>query len=234
MKRILSLILVAAIAFSMCAVAFADGEVQTTFEDQGFVFTHCDDGVAIVGTTENCDYSKVIKKVFGKYDVVAIGPGAFANLGITCRIVIPETVRTIGENAYMGNNPEKIVIYTNVESIGANAFKDCEIGETSFMGTEKQFEKVAVGEGNEALFKNANYLSKQVVGEQMRSESLKKFGEAFFLCIESIVFYPIYLPVSFFFPIALVGSIIGPVIGIINFFKVSAESFETFFGSFNI
>ena len=233
MKKLLSLLLAAAIAFSMCAVAFAEGEVQT-FEDQGFVFTDYDDGVAIVGTTENCDYSRVIKKVFGKYDVVAIGPNAFANLGITGKIVIPETVRIIGENAYTGNNPQSITIYANVESIGANAFKDCEIGETYFMGTEKQFEKVIVGEGNEALFKNASYLSKQTVGEQMRSEALKSFGEAFFLALESVVLYPIYLPLSFFFPIALVGSIIGPAIGIVNFFKVSAKSFETFFGSFNI
>lgn len=233
MKRLLSLILAAAIAFSMCAVAFAEVEVQT-FEDQGFVFTNYEDGVAIVGTTEDCDYSRVIKKVFGKYDVVAIGPNAFANLGITGEIVIPETVRTIGENAYMGNNPLTVTIYKNVESIGANAFKDCKIGKTYFMGTEKQFEHLDVGEGNEALFETTSYMSKQFVGEQMRSEALKSFGEAFFLAVESIVLYPIYLPISFFFPIALVASIIGPVIGIVNLFKVSAKSFETFFGSFNV
>ncbi len=233
MKRLLSLILAVAIAFSMFAVAYAENDPKP-FEDRGVIFVREGDGVAIVGTTEEYDCSREIKKVHGKYDVVAIGPNAFANLGITGEIVIPETVRTIGENAYMGNNPLTVTIYKNVESIGANAFKDCEIGKTFFMGTEKQFEHLAVGEGNEALFKNTSYMSKQFVGEQMRSEALKSFAEAFFLCIESIVLYPIYLPISFFFPIALVGSALGPVIGIVNLFKVSAKSFETFFGSFNI
>ncbi len=233
MKRLLSLILAAVIAFSVCAVAYAEDGIKT-FEDRGLVLVLDGDGVAIVGTTEDYDCSREIKKVHGKYDVVAIGPDAFANLGITCRTVIPETVRTIGENAYMGNNPEKVVIYPNVESIGTNAFKDCEIGETCFMGTEKQFEKVVIGEGNEALFANASYLSKQTVGEQMKKEALSSFGEAFFLAIEAIVLYPIYVPACFFLPIALPAAIIGPAIAVVNFFKVSTKSFETFFGSFNV
>lgn len=233
MKRLLSLILAAAIAFSMCAVAYAESEMQT-FEDRGLVFTRDGDGVAIVGATEDYDCSRVIKKVYGKYDVVAIGPNAFANLGITGEIVIPETVKTIGEYAFTGNNPLTVTIYKNVESIGANAFKDCEIGKTYFMGTEKQFEHINVGEGNEALFKNTSYMSKQFVGEQMRKEALSGFGEALLLALEAVVLYPIYVPACFFLPIALPAAIIGPAIGIVNFFKVSAKSFETFFGSFDI
>lgn len=233
MKKLLSLILAVATAFSLCAVAFAEGETET-FENRGFVLTLDGSEATIVGVTKDFVYSDIIEKANGQYDVVAIGPNAFANLGITGEIAIPETVRTIGENAFAGNNPREVTLYPNLENIGANAFKDCEIGKTYFMGTEKQFAHLNVGEGNEALFANTSYMSKQFVGEQMRNEALYNFGEAFLVAIGGIVLYPIYLPVSVLMPLVLPFSVIAPITGIINLFVVMGESFETFFGSFNV
>ena len=70
---------------------------------------------------------------------IAIGDYAFANCTGITEITIPETVKTIGKNAFEGIKIEKLSIPMSVESIGRNAFANIEKMKIEYPGTMKEW-----------------------------------------------------------------------------------------------
>lgn len=62
-----------------------------------------------------------------------------------------QDVTAIAENTFRNSGLKKIQFSGNVTSIGANAFQGCELEDVYFLGTQAQWDALAVGDGNTAL-----------------------------------------------------------------------------------
>lgn len=68
---------------------------------------------------------KSLKRIVLPETIESIGARAFYNCNALESLTIPEAVKTIGAEAFVGCPFSSIVIPNNVESIGHNAFQDC-------------------------------------------------------------------------------------------------------------
>ena len=83
------------------------------------------------GKSKTEDFTAVIPSIYHGKKVVAVSANAFYtgsnNIGYPVAVVaIPDTVTTIGENAFRGTKLTTVTIPENVESIGESAFHMCE------------------------------------------------------------------------------------------------------------
>ncbi|MCL1931072.1 MAG: leucine-rich repeat domain-containing protein [Treponema sp.] len=75
-----------------------------------------------VGTDKRC----VVPEAIGGVPVAAIGggyPGAFTGNKIVTQVVLPPSVVSIGDRAFMNSSLEYITVQGKLKSIGANAFE---------------------------------------------------------------------------------------------------------------
>lgn len=70
------------------------------------------------------DSTLYIPEKIGKRKVVALDEGACAYLGVT-KIVVPSSIRSIGEQCFACSSVESIVLSEGVQKIGATAFGSC-------------------------------------------------------------------------------------------------------------
>lgn len=83
-----------------------------------------DDGISILGMTEECETLVIPAEIDGK-PVVAIDSGAFANCLFTA-IQLPDTLESIGNNAFINcKSLGSISIPEGVKLIGERAFEKC-------------------------------------------------------------------------------------------------------------
>ncbi|MGN1120504.1 MAG: leucine-rich repeat protein [Oscillospiraceae bacterium] len=94
------------------------------FEENGFYYTVTDGNATITGYS-SAESNVTIPKTLGGYTVTSIGDDAFFWTDITS-VVIPDSVKTIGEDAFgLCESLESISIPNSVTSIGEGAFESC-------------------------------------------------------------------------------------------------------------
>lgn len=79
---------------------------------------------AIKGTNSNITEAE-IPDYFNNIKVTAIANSAFVDHEYLISVTIPNSVTTIGENAFRDSGLESVDIPNSVTSIGADTFKDC-------------------------------------------------------------------------------------------------------------
>lgn len=77
------------------------------------------------------------------------------------RILIPETVTSIGSGCFMNSGLETIVFGSNVESIGNYVFNNTEFTHVHYLGAQEQFEAIDINLADNELFAAAtvHYIS---------------------------------------------------------------------------
>lgn len=95
-----------------------------------FTYEIIEEEVKIIDCDESISGGIVVPDTIESYPVTVIGNGAFSNCISFTDIVLPDTVKTIENDAFGGCTSLKKVVASGVESIGENAFADCDILDT--------------------------------------------------------------------------------------------------------
>ncbi|MBQ8526820.1 MAG: leucine-rich repeat domain-containing protein [Clostridia bacterium] len=149
MKRIISLILCAAV-LSMCfSYTFLPPETVLAEAYGDFEYETGDSGITIT-SYGGSDIEVVVPSQIDGTDVVAIGDYAFMYSAVAS-ITLPSTLITIGESAFQGSELTEVVLPDSVTTVGSMAFFDCtnlasatlsylvsEIGESVFDGCSEE------------------------------------------------------------------------------------------------
>ena len=242
MKKLLSLILAAILAFSACVGASAqETEIipgvnapyatDSRMKMGGLYYKFIGGSEIMIIDTDDNMVLRIWDGISDNTYMTEIGPYAFADANIAESIEIPETVKAIGKNAFENRTQlKRLTIYPTMESIGENAFAGCKFDEVYFYGTEKQFENMTVADGNEALFENARYRSRAAVAREMRSEAGAALGEAFLLLLGSPIAV-IASPILMIWPFPALGlvGLAAPFIAIVNLGRALADFFDVLF-----
>ena len=119
--------------------------------DDVFEYTKNGSEAEITGYTGTEKDISIPSRISG-HTVTSIGSGAFMNSTVTS-VVIPNTVTSIGDQAFYGcTSLGKIDLNNNLKSVGLSAFKNCpDTMETTFYGSQKQFNQIAIESNNEPL-----------------------------------------------------------------------------------
>lgn len=241
MKKFLSFILSTVLIFTMCfAVNASDtpnenkpAASENVRKSDGYYYTLQNNKATIVGidpefkSTNNKRYVPSTLDKQYQFIVVAIGNYAYENTDMIDEIFIPDTVETIGEGAFKGSSIKSVELGYNVKSIGKDAFADCELESVLFKGTEKQFQNVQVGEGNEKLLEKITYSTKRQVTQRRFNALQTKAGENvefIFLALGSFLATPVAAVV--FPPIALLTLFYAPASAVASSYQIVAEFFE--------
>lgn len=123
MKKILSVVLLICLAFSMLVVTTACSGAS-----KGLEFELSEDGTSyiVVGRGSCNDTELVIPKKHEKLPVTAIANEAFKSWTELTSVTIPGSVKTIGDKAFaFCAGITEIKVENGVESIGAEAFRGC-------------------------------------------------------------------------------------------------------------
>lgn len=240
MKKFLSVLLSITLIFTMSfAVNASDismgnelSAIENAQKSHGYYYTVEGGKATIVGidpefkTSTNRRSVPSIVGINNNITVVAIGDYAYENTDMLDNIYIPDTVETIGEGAFKGSSIKNIEFGYNVKSICKNAFADCELESVHFKGTEKQFQNIQVGEGNEELLEKITYSTKRQVTQRRFNALQTKAGENVefsFLSLAAIFIWPVTLLV---FPPAAIIGVVAPASAIYRTFQIVAEFFE--------
>lgn len=119
------------------------------------------EGVTTIGESAfHCCYS--LNAVVIPETVISIGKSAFENCDSLTSIIIPEGITTIGESAFSScSYLTAVSLSDNLTDIEDNAFDGCcVLDDVYYAGTEKEWDKINIGENNEALIEsifNYNY-----------------------------------------------------------------------------
>ena len=137
MKRLLSLVLVLVIVFTLLPVAaFADTVASGTCGDN-LSWTLDSNGILVInGTGDMTNYSydpapwdsqsSSIKSVVISDGVTSIGDWAFFNCSSLTSVTIPDSITSIGSWAFAGcSSLTSVSIPSSITSIGNSAFRDC-------------------------------------------------------------------------------------------------------------
>lgn len=109
------------------------------------------------GTFEMC---LILSDVtLSKTNIKQIGSRAFAGCEYLETATLPETLETVGEGAFEEcGNLQSLIIGKNTGAIADNAFAKCyNLRNVYYMGTKDEFEKIAIGSGNETMFNFDTY-----------------------------------------------------------------------------
>ena len=119
---------------------------------EGFTFAANTDGsYTLTGIGTCTDTTLVIPATYLGQPVTAIGEGAFAGKDI-CRIVLTDSVKTIGASAFEGcTSLEAIEIGTGLASVAENAFAGCGAITVYYGGRAAGWGAIEMAAGNTAL-----------------------------------------------------------------------------------
>ena len=111
-----------------------------------------ENGEATIVFANPHNYNVTIPSEVDGYPVVAIAENAYDGVSLYDLISIPSSVRRIDARAFAGARINGyLIIYQELEEIGEEAFKGADIEKIYFAGTEKQFSKINIADGNENL-----------------------------------------------------------------------------------
>ena len=93
------------------------------------------------------------KATLSKTNIKRIGVRAFAYCEYLETVTLPDTLETVGEEAFNWcNNLQTVIMGKNTVNIAKNAFSKCHnLRSIYYMGTQEEFGKVVIEEGNERL-----------------------------------------------------------------------------------
>ncbi len=99
------------------------------------------------------------KVSLSKTKIKNIGTRAFANCEYLETVTLPDTLETVGEEAFKWcSNLQSVIIGKKTVNIAENAFSNCNnLHNVYYMGTQEEFEKIAIDEGNERISSAVHY-----------------------------------------------------------------------------
>lgn len=161
----------------------ADIPEKDTYFDENYYYTLENDEATIVWANPY-NGNVTIPSEVGGYPVVAISENAYEGVGLYDYITIPESVKRIEARAFAkAHISGDLYIYQNLEEIGEEAFKDANINNVYFAGTEEEFSKINIADGNESFLEaKINYkydFSKKMFESSI--ESMLSGSGSFFL-----------------------------------------------------
>ena len=143
-----------------------------------FVQRQAGDGYSVTGIESLDNKDIIIPEVYNNLPVVEISAKAFSNIGITS-VVIPDSVKSMGESAFFRSDYLKsVVIGNSVSSISNKAFQQCYRLESVVIGS-------SVTSIGESAFSQCGKLTSIII-----PDSVQNIGYcAFFSCekLESVV-----------------------------------------------
>ncbi len=130
MKRFLALIILAAMALTLCSCGDKNAVTPTdaTHKNGAFEYTVMADGTAKITKYSSADkvVTLDIPSVLDKYSVTVIGKGAFAGVQNVTVINAPDRLVKIEDEAFFKSGIMKVFMHTSIlTSIGARAFAEC-------------------------------------------------------------------------------------------------------------
>ena len=149
MKRLTAVLAsVALVLLSVSGMAI-NASALTTID--GIVFTL--DGNSAVVTDYTGSASQVtIPDTLGGKAVTAVADNAFDRNTTVTSVILPASVRTIGECAFYGCSALESVTLGGAKEIGYFAFQGCEaLSEVVYCGTQTAWEAVVIASGNDVL-----------------------------------------------------------------------------------
>ncbi len=99
------------------------------------------------------------KVSLSKTKIKSIGTRAFANCEYLETVTLPDTLETVGEEAFKWcSNLQSVIIGKSTINIGKNAFSNCyNLRNVYYMGTQEEFGKIAIAEGNDRIASSVIY-----------------------------------------------------------------------------
>ena len=113
----------------MCFLLFSMLLVSCNRDSEGFVFEENESTATVIGYKGRNEHITIPSTYNGK-PVTAIGDSAFdknENKRVIKSVVIPNTIKTIGNFAFFGCELTSIIIPKNVTYLGRGAFSFCEL-----------------------------------------------------------------------------------------------------------
>ena len=102
-----------------CGEKFFNGHLEYRWDDRGM------EGYSCVGFGTVTDTDIVIPSEYAGFPVTSIGPSAFKYCSSLTSVTIPNSVTSIGSDAFAGCGLTSITIPNSVTSIGSDAFEGC-------------------------------------------------------------------------------------------------------------
>lgn len=135
----------------------ADTPEENTYFYEYYTYTLENDEATIIRANPYNGNVTIPSEVDG-YPVVAIAENAYEGVGLYDYITIPESVKRIAPRAFAKAHIHgDLYIYHNLEVIGEEAFKDADIDNVYFAGTEEEFGKINIDSGNESILEAEMY-----------------------------------------------------------------------------
>ena len=148
-----------------CLVDVRNGSIVLSIANNDFIST--DTAIYTIG--ESAFYGTTITDIFIPKNIKRIEFSAFSACRHLENVIIEEGVETISQYAFSYcDSIETLVIPCSITTIDKNAFKDANIQNVYYLGTETEWNNISiVSEGNEALVSaNINYDSNGIVDEE--------------------------------------------------------------------
>ncbi|MDR1740195.1 MAG: leucine-rich repeat domain-containing protein [Bacteroidales bacterium] len=96
-------------------------------------------------------------------DITRIGSRAFAYSGVTGDLIIPASVQSIGEYAFLRSSITSVTLPENLDTIGSYAFRDCAALQTV------NYNVINLTERSEALFQDCNAFTTLNIGKDVET-----------------------------------------------------------------
>lgn len=120
-KRIVSILLALALFLSSVPCTLAAASDAEILEENGFLFTVADGEATVVGGPDGTEI--IIPDTLGGCPVTAIADAAFSGRSDAALVVIPDTVRAIGNRSFFWLPANcRVILPTSLESIGESCF----------------------------------------------------------------------------------------------------------------
>ena len=101
---------------------------------------------------ENAFANSYFKSIKLPPTIEFIRKGAFSETYGLRSVTLSKNLKEIGEDAFLNSFVETVTLFANVVEIKQNAFSGCLLlHEVNFYGTQAQFEKIKIAEGNECF-----------------------------------------------------------------------------------
>ena len=118
MKKVLAIVLSVLLIVAIMPTTIAD-----TFSVSGvFKYTINNEQVTIVGYTEEISGEITIPSEIAGHTVVALGDYAFYGCETITKVIVPSSVKVIGESAFTDSSAKEVVLNEGLEEIHAMAF----------------------------------------------------------------------------------------------------------------
>ncbi len=118
-----------------------------------YEYTVSENGTAVIVGYNGIDSIIEIPGMIDGHTVTDIAEGCFASNEVIKSVLLPVSLRCLGDEAFLGCvNLESVSLFNRIKSIGEKAFDDCQaLEKICYFGSESEWEHIAIDACNKGL-----------------------------------------------------------------------------------